>query len=457
MKRAITRAILVLWGATPQLWAQIPPEPLDLGTSLKLAVQNSPRLAELRAKVEENQGRVDEAFVQAYPTLDFSAGYNRVEPDVVANFGGNAVVIQPANNHQLALTLRQAIFTFGRLRWSTSAAELNRRSSQESYRQELEQTFLETARIYFDAQLAARNQEVVEQRLQAQQLQKEQANKLFERGTVARFDVLLADAELSRVEQQLIEVKNNARYALDLLASKVGKPLDRPLQLTDPLPSELAALELQLDAATEQALKKRPEMGVIGWAIEAGESRISAEDASNAPRLDLQSQVVNRNVTGFAPGTQWTTGLVFSVPLFDGGLSDARMKQASKVVEQLRHSKDGLERQIRLEVRELYYLLQNLQEQHRVAQKNVVQAKEAARVAGVRYREGLSTQVELLSAQTSYSEAQFLVYRAERDFQVALARWNRAISAPYPVAIEELKLEAGEIPLSSPPATQENP
>lgn len=445
MKRAVLWGFLLFWGALAPSNAELPPESLDLASSLKLAVTHSPRLAELKAKVEENQARVDEAFVQAYPSLDFSAGYTRVSPEISANFNGNAFVIQPANNYQMALTLRQAIFTFGRLRWTTSAAELSRKSSQEDYRRELEQTLLETSRLYYDALLTARNLEVVEQRLQAQQAQRDQAQKLFERGTVARFDVLQAEAELSRVQQQVIEARNTRRLALDALASQLGRPLEQKLLLTDSLPEELLAQPLDLDLATQQALEKRPEVGVINFAIEAGQARISAEDASNAPRLDLQSQLVNRNVTGLAAGTQWTTGLVFSVPLFDGGLSDARTRQASKVVEQLEHSKEGLQRLIRLEVRELYYLLENLREQHQVARKNLSQASEASRVAGVRYREGLSTQVEWLTAQSAYSEAQQLVYKAERDYQVALARWNRAISAPYPIEIQAIPtIQTGE-------------
>lgn len=418
-------------------WAQpAEPESLNLATSFELAVKNSPRLAELKAKIGEIQGRVDEAYVAAYPQLDFTAGYTRVEPQVIGNFGPNPVIIQPANNHQLALTLRQTIFSFGRLRWNTSAAELTRRSTEEEYRVELEQTFLDTARIYYDALLAARRLEVSEQRLQSQQAQKDQAEKLFARGTVARFDVLQAEAELSRVEQQVLESRNAARLSVDLLASKLGRPLDQGLKLSDSLPKELTKQNLELEAATSQALEKRPEMSVLRWAIEAGESRISAQDAGNAPSLDLQSQVINRNVTGFAPGTQWTTGLVFSVPLFDGGLSDARRDQAVKVVEQLRHSREGVERQIRLEVREIHYLLDNLREQHQVALKNLTQAREAQRVASLRYQEGFSTQVEWLAAQSAYSDAQQLVYQAERDYQVALARWNRAISGPYPVPIE---------------------
>lgn len=439
MKKWVFWGMAGLWFALAPtwIWAQpAEPESLDLATSFELAVKNSPRLAELKAKIGEIQGRVDEAYVAAYPQLDFSSSYSRVEPEVIANFGPNPVVIQPANNYQLALTLRQTIFSFGRLRWNTSAAELSRRSSEEEYRVELEQTFLDTARIYYDALLAARKLEVAEQRRQSQQAQKDQAAKLFARGTVARFDVLQAEAELSRVEQQVLESRNNARLAVDLLASKLGRPLEQGLRLSDSLPKELTRQELELEAATAQALEKRPEMSVIQWAIEAGESRVSAQAAGNAPSLDLQSQVVNRNVTGFAPGTQWTTGLVFSVPLFDGGLSEARRDQAVKVVEQLRHSKEGLDRSIRLEVREIYYSLDNLRQQHQVALKNVEQAREAQRVASLRYQEGFSTQVEWLAAQSAFSDAQQMVYQAERDYQVALARWNRAISGPYPVAIE---------------------
>jgi len=442
-------ALLILVLLTVAGWAQtsspLPyptPSPTPAGSPLQLtleqamrtSVDHSPRLEEFRARTREARAKVDEAYVPAYPTATFNAQYQNIQPQVsFPGADGSNFIITPTHNYQLSLVINQAIYTFGRLKWGALTAEMAELSSQESYRNEVEQLFQDVATAYNAAILAEDAVTIADDRVRSQEQQLKDSRNLFEGGVVARFDVVRSEAELSRVRQVQIQAQTEVKLARDRLLTRMGLPVGTPLllerlELPGPPPTDL-------EAASRRALELRPEMGVLRWAVESAKARVSFEDSQNSPNLSLNSTATERNVTGFVPGQQVVTGIVFSVPLFDGGLSEAKMEQAVQIVAQLIQQQEATRRNILLEVREAYNTLLNNWEKIAVAVKTVEQSEEALRVANVRYRAGVSTNVELLSAQTDYSQARFSLATARYEYQAAWARWRRVISGDYPVSV----------------------
>ena len=404
---------------------------LNLRGSYRLAIDNSPRLSELRSKIYELRGKVDEAYSAAYPTFELGAGLNVTTPNFTTN--GGASVITPYLAHNVSLYVHQAIFTFGRLRWSTSMAELSQKSGQESYRQAVEFLFDDVATAYHDAILAKTNVGILAERVEALQAQLRDSESLFKRGTVARFDVLRSEAEFSNYQQQLIAAQNNARLAADQLLNRLGLPLGQEINLEEE--ARPGAPPQELERNTAQALEKRPELGVIQWALESAKARIRYESSQNNPRLDAYSTATERNPTAAQGYQVLVTGVQLSVPLWDGGLTTSRIAQATHIVEQLAQQLENGRRSVRLEVREAFNTLQNLWIKKDVSEKAREQAAEAFRVARIRYKAGVSTQVELLSAQAAYADAEFAQAQTWHDYHLAWARWRRVVSDEYPAYV----------------------
>ena len=433
--RSCIAALTLLFSLAQCVLAE-PPKPGDSKRSLTLqecyrqAIDNSHRLAEIRSRYGELNAKVDEAYTQARPSAEFGANVTHQTPTVSFAQAGQSIIVQPADSYLLALTVRQALFTFGRLHWAARAAELNRLSGAQEYRREAELIFAEVATSYHDARLAERQVDILRERLQAQEVQLRDSESLYRNGSAAKFDVLRSQAELSRVRQQLVSAQNEATSARDRLLSRLGQPLGLDIALGDVEPPPPPPADVE--PATQQALARRPELEVLQWTVEAAQARVHLENSQDNPRLDAVSQVTQRTVTGFAAGTTWTTGLSLTIPLYDGGISEARMAQAQHVVDQLKASLENSRRSVRLEVRETWLSLRTLWEKRLLTQTTLEQAHEALRVARVRYQAGISTQVELLNAQTAYSEAQFAEAQNWHDYQLAWARWRRVISDEHP-------------------------
>ncbi len=427
-----------------------PMEPLsiDLNTAMTEVLMKSPSLESVRARIRAAEYRIEEAYTRVNPRIDLTGQYSRVEPPVSLPDAG--IVISPANNYQASLVLRQALLTFGRLKWNSLAAKFSRRSVQEEYRSELNRLVLLTAQRYIEALLALEAVSIAEDNLELQQANLRTSELLFEQGVSAQFDVFRNSAAASQARQELIEARTAASLARFRLMSLLDQPLDRELQLA-PL-KLLAPGTIELADAKERALTSRPELRSVRWAVEEAKAQVEAIYAERNPYLELQNRTVHQNVTGFSPGTQNTTLLVLNIPIYDGGLVRTQALQAQEAVQQIASELEQVERDVVLQVEETYYQLRDRWQGIQVAEENVVQAEEALRVAVLRYENGISTNVELLDAQAARSQAHFSLARAKADYLAARWTWWQATASEYPTEVpfpEEIRvaLESEGLPL----------
>lgn len=420
---------------------------LDLRTAMGLVLEDMPSLKRITSRIRQAEYRVQEAYSSAYPTLDFSAEYSRVQPPI--SFPGGPV-ISPADNYAFRLTLRQVIYDFGRMKWNVLASKLSKRVVQEEYRTELNRLIMLVAQRYIEALLAQEQVTIAQDDLEAQLANLRTSQLLFKQGVAARFDVLRNSAAASQAQQILIEAETAEAIAKARLLSLLNEPLDRRLQL-DALPIRPPNDELYLSDAKLKALETRPDLRSIRWAVEQARAQIEVAETSNNPRLDLTNTSVNQNATGFSPETSNTTAIVFSVPLYDGGVSHWQKEQAVESVNQLTHDLEQAERDAVLQIDEVYNQLSDRWRAIAVAEENVTQAEEAMRVAVLRYENGISTNVELLESQAARARARFELARARGNYLLSRWNWWQATAGEYPTEVpmpEEIRarLDAEGLP-----------
>ena len=421
---------------TPTPGASTPtptPMPVDFRSALKTAVDSSPELEGARSRVESARWATEQARSAGNPTLGLDGSYTHLSPEVAASLAGRQLVISPAESYKASLTLRLAVATFGRLHYSVLAGQMAERAALEEYRQLLANELATTADAYLVALLAREEVAISVQRLAARKAALGDSEALFEAGSVAKFDVLRVRSEATRARQLLTEARNAQQVAEARLASRMGQPPGTrlslaPVDLDSPPPAEMKQ-------AMEQALAQRPEILALNWAIEAARARLGLAESQDNPTLSLQSQLNSLTPTGMSPAQQWITGVVLSIPFYDGGAARAQAGQAREAMRGLRASLEGARRAVRLDVESSFLNLVSRWERIDQARQGLEEAAEAARVAEVRYAAGLSTSTELLDAQTALVQAQQALATARYGYLGAAVSWNRAISGEYPVEV----------------------
>jgi len=211
-----------------------------------------------------------------------------------------------------------------------------------------------------------------------------------------------------------------------------GKPLaDTPLtgEVEDPI-----NLGPDFDRINEEALRTRPEILQADANIAAARKGIQIARRSSQPTVSASlGYDYTPTAAGFSRINQAEVGLNVNVPIFDGGLARARVHEAEGDIAAAETSRRQAVDQIQVEVQQAYLTLLQARDRVAVANVGLAQAREASRLAQVRYNAGVSQAVgvspilELSTAQTSLTQAQSNLVNALYDYNTARAQVDRAV------------------------------
>jgi len=201
------------------------------------------------------------------------------------------------------------------------------------------------------------------------------------------------------------------------------------LNLTDTL--DAAPYQVDLPAAIQQALARRTELVAARKTAELQRLNVVNAKAGYKPTVQAfagynwvnspYSTDVGEDIRG------WNAGGQLSWDIFDGMLTRGKVVQAKALYEKSRTDVDDKGRQIELEVRTAYSDFIEAREVLESQQKVQEQADEALREARARAEAGTSTQLDVLDAETSLTQARTTQIQALHDYAVARARLERAI------------------------------
>jgi outer membrane protein len=417
--------LIVLLGAS----LQAEPLELSLESARRQALENHPTLAKLEAKLEEMRGRVDEVLSGGNPRLEIQAQYAFLTPQLGFSTPQGNLPIVVNNNYQAGLVLEQAVATFGRLSWGRQAAELQVSMVEQELIRERERLDFQVAIAYSRLQTSRESIEVAELSLVARERLLKDLAVRERAGTSAPFEILVAEVAYAQDQQALVLAQQQSQLAQSELQVLLGLPRSQELT-TLPRPLGVEPSWPDPDQAVELALGQRAELLAIDFAIASAEAKMNLEESQDNPTLGFRTRYDQRTSTAFQTPNQWAVGLELRWPLFDGGLAKARFSQAEAVRVQLSEGRRELERQVRLEVENALVRGQSAVQNLEVSRRNLVSAREAARLGELRFKMGVGTHQEVLDVQARLRDAQQSVFAAEQAIQEA--QWQLQLSLGNP-------------------------
>lgn len=332
------------------------------------------------------------------------------------------------NTWRANLTFQQGLYSGGRVGAARALASAGYAAAEAGLSTAKAQLALDVTRAYYDAALADRLVTIAEASYAQANALYEQARTMFEAGSRPEFELLRS--QVARDNQQPVVIR--ARSQRDIAYLRLKQLLDLPAGATLQLEAGLADAALPPPAPFAAALAGA-EAGIIRSAVRQAEASVALGEASvalaKAQRRPAVSIVSNLGEVAYPGGifptdwrTNWTVGATMSVPILDGG----RLKADAMVA-----AADLAASRARLQqTKELATLDGETARQELVAAEaswtasagTVAQARRAYEIAELRYREGISTQLELADSRLALESAEANRAQAARDVQVARAR-----------------------------------
>jgi outer membrane protein TolC len=215
-----------------------------------------------------------------------------------------------------------------------------------------------------------------------------------------------------------------------LLEIPASQPVTVSAELDDATldpPSRFAAglAEVTAVSASQTAAGRVPVQQATS-AVQAREAALRITKSQRRPYVSVNSafgEVAYSGLPGFDDWrTNWTVGASVQIPLFTGGRLKAEEVSAGADVGEARARQKLAAELSEAETEATLAVLDAAVATWKASAGTVEQAARAYDIADLRYREGISTQLELLDARLVLQSAQVNRAQAARDVQVARAR-----------------------------------
>jgi outer membrane protein TolC len=353
------------------------------------------------------------------------------------------------NQYQLGLTGSVNLFTGGRVTAQNAAAVAGRRSADIELTAQRAQLKLDVAQAYYDAALADRFVAIADSSLHQTEEALRQTSLARQVGNQSEFELLRARVTRDNQVPVLIQAKTAREVSYLRLKQLLNLPYSDSLTLTDGIgedepigtanfaanvntaanaAAQVVALTNSVVQRSDTSAEARSTVRQLNESVNVSEAQRKIARADYFPSVTLSSSYgrVAFPAAGFPDWSQfvnnWTVTLGASVPIFTGGRTRGEnVVAAANVVE----SKARLQqtREIAaLDARQAVATLEQAAATLAASTGTTEQATRAYTIAEVRYREGLSTQLELTESRNLLQQARWNRAQASRDFQVARLR-----------------------------------
>lgn len=252
-------------------------------------------------------------------------------------------------------------------------------------------------------------------------------------GTGTGIEVTRAQVQLSHERQRLLVSENERRQGHLRLLKAIGLRPDSQVRLTGRLayaPHEVPAFEKAVAAAIES----RADLRAQQKREEAARLNYSSAKMARLPSVAGMAEygAIGKGIDNAIPTRSY--GIQVRVPVFDGGMVDARRSESHSQYDQERSRTADLRKQVELEIRLALDTIRSSEEQVKVSEEGFTQVGSELEQARRRYEAGVANSLEVTDAQTRVARARdnhiaalYLYNQARIDLGQAMGRIQQTI------------------------------
>jgi outer membrane protein TolC len=250
----------------------------------------------------------------------------------------------------------------------------------------------------------------------------------YQNGLAKKIDVDRIAVNLSNLESQRQQLLNGVSLLENQLKFYMGMPIQTPIHIPD---AEISAIQPQAVAPTESiSVDNRTEVRLLKQQGDLLNYQKEAYRSEYYPSLSLSSNYSYMGTgnklpvfKGQSQGANWfgaaSVSLNLRIPIFNGGATKARIKQADVSIRKLNEDIAGTSLALNLAFENAKTQINNSIITLNAQKKNVALAQEVYNNTQNNYNNGLASLTDLLNAETSLTEANNNYSSALLNYRVA--------------------------------------
>ncbi len=400
--------------------------PADLKKFVEQSFQVYPKVGEMNALVSLNEVKVDLGKAAFLPTAVGDLSYRRQYPTPYIPFSSgegqtNNVNILPANNYNASVSLAQPIIDL-RINPLVNKAKSELVLSKDNLESFKSSLAYQVAQIYYSIIFLNKSLYVQQEQIRLLQSTLNQIGVKVKNGDALSYDLVSTEVKYTNAGNFYTELKAQCDKQYNVLGMLTGISGKDYLNDTS---FNSSVFNTVTDSVLAVAYRNNPDIRVAGDKITSAGWDIVSADRSRLPVLNLQAGLGYKN--GYMPSIDeinfnYFAGLGVTIPI----LPSSRPAYQRKMAVISHHASQlSLETQKGLLNKDLANALDDIRKnQKKLASADTLirQAKLAQDLASERYKFGVITNLELLTAVSNLKDAQ--LSQLQFEYNLLLSRMD---------------------------------
>jgi len=388
------------------------PKGVSLQEAMIEAYLRNPDLESARAELRA----VDEQYAQAEsgfrPQLSSSASYT------TSHLSGDRGTRFNADPKTLELSVIQPIYSGGATVASVDAADKTIKAERAKLAGTEQSVLLSVVTFYMNV---VRDAEIVDLNISNESVLKkhlDESNERFRLGDITKTDVAQSESRLAAATAARVAAEGTLKISRADFEKAAGLPPDNLAK-----PAVDAKIPATVDEVMTEALHNNPALIQAQYARDAAQASTRVVRAELLPSVDLSGALDRTYDPETGPDTyqdQSTVLVQATVPLYAGGGTYSRIRQARQIESQRAHDVDSATRAVRDGVTSAWETLAAANAESESQRVQIDAAKLAAEGVEVEANYGARTVLNVLDAQQEYLNAQVSRVISEHDRIVAI-------------------------------------
>ena len=337
----------------------------------------------------------------------------------------------------MRLSLQQPLFTGFKLQKNHEMAELNASATREELTKDQSDLVLNVITAYWNFYRAMKVEEVIRQSVEQMSEHLKDVKNLSQQGMATDADVMKVQVQLSDVKVKQLEARNAIRLTSMSLNSLMRNSLETEIAPVDtPAISQSASgtlLNEHLSKLQILALERRPELKSMQLRRDMSSAGVTAAKGGWYPQIFFAADYdyARPNQRIIPPKDQWDgtwdIGVTVQWNIWDWYATRYQTAQAEAALRQSEASITQLNDAVTLDVAQQYFNAQTAKEKVDVAFGGMEQAQESYRMTSEKYKNGLTSNTEMLDAELALLQAKLTHTQALVDCTLAFVRLKKAV------------------------------
>jgi len=440
MHRILSKILLVAGiGVSANTYLLTAQAPMPLSECIQYALDNNPQMKIAKLQIADADWQIKENTSTGLPQISAGIGYQYFlqRPGIPASAlgfpgaGDEKVFFNAYHSLTPSISLNQLLFSNSYLialkasRYYREYVQLQLATAQKTLRDQVTDAYL-------PALLLSENLLVLDKNIANLTNLLRETSATFEAGFAEQLDVDRLQLSLTTLRSERDNLARQRDIVLNALKMAMGMPVKQEIALADDL-QKLLAQYATADVAAEINYMSRPEYVTL---LKGRELSVLQTDLYRKPWMPTVAAFFQYQPGwqgAFGDDTKWffipsaVVGVSVTVPIWDGGGAKAKRERAIIAVQTVDAQKELLENALTLEVENARKQFLNATERTKSQQQNLDLAQRIYNTTQTKYKAGVGSSFELVTAEQQLYTAQQALMQAQYDLLSAKVALRKAL------------------------------